>query len=190
MNIFCGTLAIELDNSLSFVNYLAFMFSPETHLLCWGGGMLFEGRSSLCPRALRDVWLGEVSMEAGLSVKVPILETWVCETESGTGFTDTAEPAAAGETRWDGLNKCTCCTIPTTLSKQLKKEKKKMMLSNSGSPSRDCVPCIELKPFCKNEQSGWAHRFLWKQAFDNKFNGVGLGKKKERKKVCFVWHEF
>lgn len=37
--------------------------------------MLFEGRSSLCPRALRDVWLGEVSREAGLSVKVPILET-------------------------------------------------------------------------------------------------------------------
>lgn len=68
--------------------------------------MLFEGRSSLCPRPLSDVWLGEVSREAGLSVKVPILETDVCDTESGTGFTDTAEPAAAaaGETPRDALN--------------------------------------------------------------------------------------
>lgn len=76
-------------------------FSPpsETHLLCWGGGMLFEGRSSLCPRPLSDVWLGEVSREAGLSVKVPILETDVCDTESGTGFADAAEPAAAA---WGG----------------------------------------------------------------------------------------
>lgn len=70
--------------------------------------MLFEGRSSPCPRALRDVWLGEVSREAGLSVNVPMLATDVCAAESGTGFTDTAEPAAA---------------------------------------SRDCVPCMELKPF-------------------------------------------
>lgn len=37
--------------------------------------MLFEGRSSLCPRALKDVWLGEANREAELSVNVPILET-------------------------------------------------------------------------------------------------------------------
>lgn len=61
--------------------------------------MLLDGRSSLCPRALREAWLDEVNKEAGLSVKVPILETDVCETESGTGFTVTAEPAAAGESR-------------------------------------------------------------------------------------------
>lgn len=35
-----------------------------------------------------------------LSVKVPMLETEGCVTESETGFTETAEPAAAGgETR-------------------------------------------------------------------------------------------
>lgn len=85
---------------------------PDTHLLCWGGGMLFEGRSSLCPRPLSDVWLGEVSREAGLSVKVPILETDVCDTESGTGFTVTAEPAAAAEeTPRDGLSKRARWTI-------------------------------------------------------------------------------
>lgn len=33
----------------------------------------------------------------GLSVNVPMLETEGCVTESETGFTDTAEPAAAGE---------------------------------------------------------------------------------------------
>lgn len=33
----------------------------------------------------------------GLSVKVPMLETGGCATESETGFTDNAGPAAAGE---------------------------------------------------------------------------------------------
>lgn len=44
-----------------------------------------------------DAWLDEVNKEAGLSVKVPMLETDGCVTESETGLTDTAEPAAAGE---------------------------------------------------------------------------------------------
>lgn len=57
--------------------------------------MLFEGRSSLCPRPLSDDWLAEVIREAGPSVKVAMLETDVCDTESGSGFADTAEPAAA-----------------------------------------------------------------------------------------------
>lgn len=35
----------------------------------------------------------------GLSVKVPMLEAEGCVTESETGFTDTAEPAAAVERR-------------------------------------------------------------------------------------------
>ena len=39
-----------------------------------------------------------VNKEAGpLSVKVPMLETDACVTESEVGLTDTAEPAAAGE---------------------------------------------------------------------------------------------
>lgn len=71
--------------------------------LCWGGGMVLGGRSSLCPRALRDVWLDVVNKEAGpepLSVKVPMLETDAGVTESDAGLTDTAEPAAAGEREW------------------------------------------------------------------------------------------
>lgn len=60
--------------------------------------MLLGGMSSLCPRALWDVWLDAVNKEAGpVSVKVPMLETDACVTESEAGLTDTAEPAAAGE---------------------------------------------------------------------------------------------
>lgn len=58
---------------------------------------MLGGRSSLCPRALRDGWFDEFNKEVGLSVKVPILETEGCVTESETGLTDTAEPAAAAE---------------------------------------------------------------------------------------------
>lgn len=62
--------------------------------------MVLGGRSSLCPRALRDVGLDVVNKEAGpepLSGKVPMLETDAGVTESEVGLTDTAEPAAAGE---------------------------------------------------------------------------------------------
>lgn len=41
--------------------------------------------------------MDEVNKEAGLSVKVAMLETDGCVTESETGLTDTAEPAAAEE---------------------------------------------------------------------------------------------
>lgn len=49
-----------------------------------------------------------VNKEAGpepLSVKVPMLETDACVTESEAGLTDTAEPAAAGERGRDFWNK-------------------------------------------------------------------------------------
>lgn len=59
---------------------------------------MLGGRSSLCPRALRDAGLDAVRREAGpelLSVKVPMLETDACVTESEAALT--AEPAAAAE---------------------------------------------------------------------------------------------
>ena len=61
--------------------------------------MVLGGRSSLCPKALRDVWLGVVNKEAGLeplSVKAPMLETDAVVTASEA---DAAEPAAARKRR-------------------------------------------------------------------------------------------
>lgn len=117
-----------------------------SHLLCWGGGIVLGGRSSLCPRALRHVWLDEVNKEAGLSVKVPMLETDGCATESETGLTDTAEPAAAGERQETSgikpnpdLSVYVCSNVQHNFRQLLKRH----------LPSTDCGACIEVKPFCK-----------------------------------------
>lgn len=57
---------------------------------------MLGGRSSLCPRALRDGGFDEFNKEVGLSVKVPMLEAEGCATESETCFPNATEPAAAG----------------------------------------------------------------------------------------------
>lgn len=74
-----------------------------SYLLCWGGGRVLGGRSSLCPRPLWDIWLDVDNMEAEPpSPKEPMLETGV--TESEPGLTDTAEPAAARKRDISGIN--------------------------------------------------------------------------------------
>lgn len=126
-----------------------------SHLLCWGGGIVLGGRSSLCPRALKDAWLDEVNKEAGLSVKVPMLETDGCVTESETGLTDTAEPAAAGEgdEREEICEKSPpssviCVYVCVSLLRENEALWTRHLLST------DCDACIELKPFCKTNNEG------------------------------------
>lgn len=65
-------------------------------MLCWGANEL--GETSSWPRALRGVWLDVVNREGGPdegSANDTMLETNGETTDSDTGFTGTAEPAAA-----------------------------------------------------------------------------------------------
>lgn len=111
-----------------------------SYLLCWGAGMELEGRSSLCPRALIDVWLDVVSNEAGpepLSAKVPMLETDDGVTESEAGFTDTAEPEEA--IKWNIVLTFVDQTQMESNFTNVFKMRRKINL-----PSTDGAACIEL----------------------------------------------
>lgn len=89
-----------------------------------------------------------------MSVKVPMLETDACVTESEAGLTDTAEPAAAGE-RQKIQSQCDWKkSFSDNFNNAFRGKEKKKSFVNRHLPSTDCVACIELKPFCKNNNEG------------------------------------
>ena len=85
-----------------------------------------------------------------MSVKVPMLETEACVTESEAGLIETAEPAAASERDQKKRQQNTEC-VPSQMPQRLSTMQS---FVNGHLPSTDCIACIELKPFCKTNNEG------------------------------------
>lgn len=186
MNIFCGTFATELDNSLSFVNYRHSCFPQSLTCCAEAAGCYLRGGPRCARGHSRTSGWAKSAGRRGCPSMCPYLRLESARPSLGPAsliLQSLLQLGRHNETVWVNAH---TLLFQQRFQSSWKKEKKQKMLSKSGSPSRDCVPCIELKPFCKDEQWRWAHRFLWKQAL-NKFNGVGLKKIKEKSLFCMMW---